>query len=283
MQGRHFQAEDLNIIPLWPPEKPRPLAGLYLDHDLRAQVTNVPLVYANFVASLDGRIALNQEAVPVAIANDRDWRLFQELAIQADAILVSGRYLRARAGGDAQDLFSVFTHPSYYQDLCKWRELRTLDAWPWIIVVTRKADFPLPSDVPPEHIMILTNESVADSPDANQVRAKGVTVLSAGETEVDGGTAVAMLAERGIRLIYTVGGSQILHLMVASGVLSRLYLTRVLRLLGGESSTSLLDGKTLNPPVDMQLQHLYYDPDSPGVGGQLFGCYSNIGTALDSL
>lgn len=276
MQGRHYQAGDANIIPLWPPEKPRPLAGLYLEHDLRSHVKDVPLVYGNFVASLDGRVALSQEAVPVAIANDRDWRLFQELAIQADAILVSGKYMRARACGKAQDLLSVFTQPSLYQDLSKWRESRVLSSWPWIVVVTRKADFPLPSDVPPEHIVVLTNDSVAGSPELLSMRAEGVTVLSAGQADVDGATAVDMLARRGMRLIYTVGGPQILHLMAASGVLSRLYLTRVLRLLGGNSSLSLVEGGLLNPPVDMQLKYLYYDPGFPGAGGQLFGSYSIV-------
>jgi len=42
--------------------------------------------------------------VPRAIANERDWRLFQELSAQADIFLTSGRYLREWAKGQAQEI-----------------------------------------------------------------------------------------------------------------------------------------------------------------------------------
>ncbi len=96
-----------DILRLYPsPAAEIPLAGAYLAHDLRQQggKKGNPLVYANFVASLDGRIAIPAPGgkgltIPKTTANERDWRLYQELAAQADLILSSGRYLREWAQG----------------------------------------------------------------------------------------------------------------------------------------------------------------------------------------
>ena len=100
------------LLPL--PAQRRTLIGTYLDHDLRATAPDgaLPFVYANFVASLDGRIAVPHPereglVVPESIANDRDWRLFQELAAQADLLISSGRYLRDWADGRAQEIIRV--------------------------------------------------------------------------------------------------------------------------------------------------------------------------------
>ena len=100
------------VIRLYPqPSREAPLQGLYLDHDLRRHAEGLgrPFVYSNFVTSLDGRIAVPGPTgsgliVPKQIANPRDWRLFQELAVQADLIISSGRYLRDYAEGHAEEI-----------------------------------------------------------------------------------------------------------------------------------------------------------------------------------
>ena len=100
------------VVKLYPPPAQElPLEGLYLGHDLRGQAADRshPFVYTNYVVSLDGRIAVPRAdgtgmAIPPATSNGRDWRLFQELAVQADVILTSGRYLRDYARGEAQEI-----------------------------------------------------------------------------------------------------------------------------------------------------------------------------------
>ncbi|HWU36972.1 MAG TPA: hypothetical protein VN203_04935, partial [Candidatus Acidoferrum sp.] len=104
-----------DIIRLFPyPSGEIPLKGAYLGHNLRQQAerTGRPFVYANFVTSLDGRIAVPPPgemrlAVPKSTSNSRDWRLYQELAAQADLILSSGRYLRDWAEGRAQEILQI--------------------------------------------------------------------------------------------------------------------------------------------------------------------------------
>lgn len=56
-----------NISQLYPlPSQERPLKGTYLDHQLRqyGQNTKQAFVYANFVTSLDGRIAIPHPTRP---------------------------------------------------------------------------------------------------------------------------------------------------------------------------------------------------------------------------
>lgn len=264
------------VLPLYPQAGPaRPLRDLYLAHDLRAAAGDATLIYANFIASLDGRVALPDTrgvlGVPAAIANPRDWRLFQELAVQADAVLVSGRYLRARARGEAQDLFAAFRADAD-AGLRAWRGARGLPAWPRIAVLSRTLDFAPPEDIAPERLLVLTGDAGAGSPAARDLRARGATVLAMA-SGVRG--LRAALSAAGCRLVYAVGGPRVLHALAASRALDRLYLSLAPALLGGERLATLVEGVPLEPPTRLRLHTLYYDLTSDAVGaGQLFGCYS---------
>src|SRR5690606_6878447 len=94
------------------------LRRMYLAHDIRERTApgDRAFVYTNFVTSLDGRIAVERPdgsglMVPSQTANPRDWRLFQELAVQADILITSGRYLRDYAGGRAQEILRIYDDP----------------------------------------------------------------------------------------------------------------------------------------------------------------------------
>ena len=117
------------------PTMERSLKGLYLAHNLRQVSTEsgTPFVYSNFITSLDGRIAISHPTrsglmVPKETANERDWRLYQELATQADIIISSGRYLRDWADGRAQEILQV--DDPRFKDLRDWRSERGLPLHP---------------------------------------------------------------------------------------------------------------------------------------------------------
>lgn len=117
-----------SVIELYPaPGMSRPLHGLYLDQDLRQTAGADGFVYTNFISSLDGRIAMpgpnDRPRVPPAIANAKDWRLFQELAAQADVLLTSGRYLREYHPTNSQDVLAPYADPAL-RDLEQWRLAR---------------------------------------------------------------------------------------------------------------------------------------------------------------
>ncbi|MEO1880473.1 MAG: riboflavin biosynthesis protein RibD, partial [Methylococcales bacterium] len=90
----------LKLFPL--STQQHPLQGLYLTHRLNTLgSTTAPFVYANFLSSLDGRIALkdsvqNQPSyIPKQLTTDSDFRLFMELHAQADCLITHGGYMRA--------------------------------------------------------------------------------------------------------------------------------------------------------------------------------------------
>src|SRR5690606_29593565 len=76
-----------------------------------------------------------------AIANPRDFRLFQELAAGADVLVTSGRYVRSLAHGVSNRSFPVSARPEY-ADLHRWRRSRGLAPQPAVVIVTASLELP---------------------------------------------------------------------------------------------------------------------------------------------
>lgn len=268
------------ITRLFPqPAHETPLKGAYLEHDLRqyAQQSGQAYVYSNFVVSLDGRIAIAKPngkglMVPEAIANDRDWRLYQELAAQADMIISSGRYLRDWAAGHAQEILQV--DDPRFADLREWRQARGLSAQADIAVVSRSLDFPIPDALKAggRKAVVFTTAD-ADSRRVKAIEAQGIQVVVAGEKTVEGAILVQRMRELGYRVVYSGAGPQMMHMLVTGGVLNRLYLTHANRILGGDPYAGVVDGTAMDPPANFKLHSLYLDAAGLNGLGQLFAAY----------
>ncbi len=269
------------IQQLYPTCRTLPFPGVYLAHDLRAlaNAREGPLVYANYVASLDGRIALpapdGRLGVPRSLANERDWRLFQELAAQADLILSTGRYLRDWAAGRAQEILQV--DDPRFADLRDWRVSHGLSPQPDLVFISNTLDFPVPEVLHAggRRALVVTSER-ADPRRVQEMEDRVGPVIRAGKSRVEGRAMVDALYSRGYRVIYCAAGPKVLHTLAADQVLDRLYLTLVSRLLGGERFATLLEGSMLTPPLDGRLEALYHDPEAPEGVGQLFLCYTMV-------
>jgi riboflavin biosynthesis pyrimidine reductase len=272
------------ILQLYPvPSREVSLRGLYLEHDLRAQAERLDRVFlcANFVGSLDGRIAVPDPSgkgvtLAEAITNPRDWRLFQELAVQSDILITSGRYLRQYAKGVKQEILQIYDDPQF-KDLQDWRMNRSLSPQPDLAVISSRLDF----DIPPallegERSLLVFTKKSADPDQIQRLNDRGAKVLFAGEESVDGQELSAYMTELGYRTAYSGAGPKVLHLLASSGILDRLYLTFVNRLLGGEPYASILEGPLLDPPIDLQLNTLYFDPCGIEGLGQLFASYDRV-------
>jgi riboflavin biosynthesis pyrimidine reductase len=254
-----------------------PLVGLYLGHDLRrlAEEARRPVVVANFVTSLDGRIAVPRQdgtglTVPSNIANERDWRLFQELAVQSDIIISSGRYLRDYAAGRAQEILRVYDDPRF-ADLRAWRASRGLPPQPALAIISSSLDFPIPAVLTEgdRRVVVFTTED-ADPARVRELERQTSRVMVVGQRQVSGRRLIDAMAASGYRTIYSAAGPRVLHMLLADQVLDRLYLTVVGRLLGGAPFSSIVEGDLLATPVDMRLHSMVFDT----VGaGQLFTCY----------
>lgn len=258
------------------------LHGLYLSQDVRrlAEAQGRPYVYANFVTSLDGRIAVPHPSgvglkVPGATANERDWRLFQELAAQADLIISTGRYLRDWADGRAQEILQV--DDPRFADLREWRKEQGLSPQPDIAIISHSLDFPIPDVLTAggRKVIVFTSAS-HDATRVPAIEAGAGRVYVAGpegESSVDGAMMMSRVKELGYQTVYSSAGPKVLHLLLEGGVLQRLYLTYANRILGGRPYATIVDGPLLEPPVDMRLSTLYMDPLGLDGLGQLFAVY----------
>ena len=101
-------------------------------------------------------------------------------------------------------------------------------------------------------------------------------VVFAGKVSVNGNRLVVSLLEMGYRIIYNATGPKVLHFLLAAGVLDRLYLSFVNRLLGGSPFSSFIEGELLDPPADFILNTIYLDPHALNGLGQLFTSYNRV-------
>ena len=258
----------LRIFPA--PAERVPLEGLYLSEPFGPPAERTrTFVYANYISSLDGRISLpdpqtGKRGVPAATANARDWRLFQELTAGADAVLVSGRYVRDLRPGVAPQSFPVSDKPAY-EDLLRWRRARGLAPQPAIVIVSASLDLPAlralaDSDRP---VYVATGQA-ADARKTARIEAQGVRVLLAGGgTRVEGRKLIDALARESHRNIALIGGGEMLHAFIADEALDRLYLTLACRLLGGTQFDTLLTGPELEQAARFELKALHYDGEGP--------------------
>lgn len=272
---------------LYPDAATIPLKGLYLQHNLQqcASAQSEPFVYSNFIQTVDGRIAIlnpenEQRGIPKAIANGRDWRLFQELAAQADAMIVSGTFMEKFAAGFAPDML-MLNNPNYAY-LKQYRADNQLKPMPDLVVVSRSLNFTIaPKLLDGRAIHIMTTETADQNHIASLTSAGGI-VHTVGHTSVDGKKMIDVLAHAGHRTIYSAAGPTILHLLATSGVLSRQYITLAHRLVAGHDYLTINQGAEIKPATSLQLHELYLDPHALDKAGQLFASYTVMKEATQS-
>ncbi|HYQ71401.1 MAG TPA: dihydrofolate reductase family protein [Gammaproteobacteria bacterium] len=271
------------------PSTELPLEGLYLNHDLYERGRpGKPFVYSNFIASLDGRIAIAREgstthAVPSATTNSRDWRLYQELAGQADLLITSGRYFRQSVLGEAQDELPLGTRQTF-DDIHSWRSARGLAPQPDIAIMSGSLNIPVASLRPyrKRRIYAVTGEG-ADPDRAKTLQEHGVTVIRAGGgIKVNGKRMLEELTLLDYRSIYAIAGPAVFHTLLESRIVDRLYLTIAQVIIGGDIYDTLSQGALLNPAPGMALVGLCHDPHAPTGAGQLFAVLEPAGRDADT-
>ena len=272
---------DVPIQQLYPrSEQDHALEGLYLRHHLHQRgAADTPFVYTNFISSLDGRIGVaapgrDTHQVPPAIANPRDWRLFQELGAQADLLITSARYFREYAIGQAQDTLPVGAGQKF-DDLRRWRLDQGLSPQPDIAVISASLDIPVQAlqAYPHRRLHLLTGAD-AEPERIRALEQAGMEIHYVGDGhQADGARAVDALARAGYRSIYAIGGPHVLNTLLQAGRLDRLYLTFAGRILGGEDFSTFVFGSHLEPAPRLQLAQLHFDPAAPEGCGQLLACY----------
>lgn len=270
----------LRLLP-GPPQETT-LAGLYLAQDLPTLGSAAaPFVYADFVCSLDGRIAQQDPVtgasrLPPALRNDSDFRLLLELIAQADCVITHSGYLRAIAAGELDDILQVGTQEAT-RDLADWRQAQGLSWQPAIAIASASLDFPMPPSLARHGQRVMIATGAAAAPDkVAEWHARGYEIIIAGQSRsVEGGALTRALGDRGFRSLFLLAGPRMLETMLRDGMLSRLYLTIVHRLLGGAPFHSLISGPELGVAGRLRLAALYQEATTDG-GTQWFAQFETM-------
>ena len=267
----------LRLLPA--PSQEIGLQGLYLGHQLHQLGTaEHPFVYANFLSSIDGRIAITDpqtglSATPDNLTSSEDFRLFQELQAQADCLITHGGYLRSLAKGRLGNILQVGLRAEA-KDLSAWRQQNGLAAQPDLVIASASLDFPMPESLAnyQQQVLIATSTQ-ADPQRIRDWQQQGYQVVIAGDEMVDGGQLVELLSQRGYKSLYLIAGPQMLATMIRNQKLQRLYLTTNHQLLGSEHFHTLIPGPVLQNGGQLKLIEHYYDAQSSNGHGQFYSCY----------
>lgn len=239
--------------------------------------TNKPLVVANFLSSLDGRIAIQQAEsamqLPKHLSSKEDFRLFLELYAQADCIITHSGYLRALNENKLGNILQLPDGPEF-NDLRDWRVKNGLKTNPDIVVASSSLDFPLHASLETsEQKVYLATGADTETSKQSSWREKGLEILVTGKSKyVDGAPLVQALDKRNYKHIYLIAGPKILHTMLEDQQLHKLYLSSSHQMLAGTAFRTLLEGNTLTN-CKLELQSLFYDAKSANDCGQFFSSY----------
>ncbi|MBA3263850.1 MAG: dihydrofolate reductase family protein [Thermoleophilaceae bacterium] len=196
-----------------------------------------PYLVLNMVSSLDGKATIDWRTK--GLSTDLDRELFHRLRTQADAVMVGAGTVRAERYG----------RMTKSDELRAAREQDGLAPDPLAVVVTARLD--LQTDLPllnePEQRVVIATGSDATLPDI------GDQVVY----ERTGGDLPLLMArlreERGIRSVVCEGGPTLNSYLLSAGLVDELWLTLNPKLAGGAAALTIVAGRALVEPADLEL------------------------------
>jgi riboflavin-specific deaminase-like protein len=207
-----------------------------------------PYLVLNMVSSLDGKATIDWRTKGLSTELDR--QLFHRLRTQADAIMVGAGTVRAERYG----------RMAKSEELRQARVAEGLAPDPIAVVVSARLD--LPADLPllnePEQRVVIATGSDATLP------ASSAEVIHE-RTGDDLQLLMARLrGDHGVRSVVCEGGPTLNSYLLAAGLVDELWLTLNSKLAGGAAALTIVAGRELVEPVDL-------DPISVAQGeGDLF-------------
>jgi riboflavin-specific deaminase-like protein len=195
-----------------------------------------PYVGINMVSSLDGKATLDWRTKGLSTEIDR--RLFHHLRTQADAVMVG-------AGTAREERYGRMTKND---ELSAKRVAEGRAAEAVAVVVSGRLD--LPPDLPllhePEQAVLIATGSEAELPGLGA----HVEYARVGD---DLPRLMAELHERGVRSVLCEGGPTLNSFLFAAGIVDELFLTLNPKVLGGAAALTIVAGRELVEPVELDL------------------------------
>jgi riboflavin-specific deaminase-like protein len=195
-----------------------------------------PYLVLNMVSSLDGKATIDWRTKGLSTELDR--RLFHHLRTQADAVMVGAGTVRIERYG----------RMAKSDELRDKREREGLARDPLAVVVSARLD--LPADLPllnePEQPVVIATGSDAELPGLGDQ----VDYARVGD---DLPVLMASLRERGVRSVLCEGGPTLNSHLLAAGLVDELFLTLNPKLAGGAAALTIVAGRGLVEPVELDL------------------------------
>ena len=247
----------MNIAQIYPQyKKYKRLHGTYLDDPLLSDCDD-PIVYSNFLTSLDGRIAISKNKtllLPEQLTSSTDHRLFLELQAQADCLITHGGYLRALAAGHLSDILHV-GHTLKNADLSDWRLQHGLSIQPLVVVCSNTLEFPMPDNLAKKDVWIATSDC-GDERRIREWQKQGYKVVIAGERRVEGGVITKQLVATGYRRMYLCAGPELFESCLYDRCLTFHYMTLSMQFIGMSEFLTMLAGHSNLKHHRLQLVRL---------------------------
>jgi riboflavin-specific deaminase-like protein len=198
--------------------------------DLRSGATDArPYTFFNFVATLDGRAALDGSTRP--LGGPADLEMLLALRAVADAVLIGPGTVRAEGYGRL-----------VAPERCPLP--------PPAVLISRRFDVPWEAGLfaaADQPVIIYT------SPVAGAAPAVHAPVEVVRLEECTPAAVLADLRARGVRALLSEGGPTLFHGFLEAGLVDELFLTVTPMLTGDEAETSILHGTRLADPARLRL------------------------------
>jgi riboflavin-specific deaminase-like protein len=199
-----------------------------------------PYLALNMVSTADGKATMDWRTR--GISTDVDRELFHHLRTQADAVMVGAGTVRA-------ERYGVVTKTP---ELRAKRVEEGVREVPLAVIVSGRLD--LAADLPilnePEQPVVIATGSDAVIPELGEQ----VTYERVGD---DLPLLMARLrAEHGVRSVLCEGGPTLNSFLLAAGLVDELFLTLNPKLLGGASAITIVAGREVVEPAELELVSL---------------------------
>ena len=215
-----------------------------------------PLYYANFLNSLDGRIATydkknNCLLTPSSIKNKIDFILFRQLHAQADCLVTNTHYINGLNKGYYGDILSL-------NDSCldQWREKNKIQKQK-IIILSNSLSFPINKKLEKykERIIILTTSK--NKKKLSSLKSNGYTVIRCAGKNISENQLNKYVIKYKFKSIYFIAGPTIVEQMISKNLLDRLYLSTSISMVGTENYDSVIRGNFLKKSIKLELIEMY--------------------------
>jgi riboflavin biosynthesis pyrimidine reductase len=192
-------------------------------------------LYANFVQSIDGVVAIEAVASPGGLLsgrNEADRFVMGLLRACADVVLVGAGTLR---GDPGHRWVPAAVDPDRAGAFAELRRLLGLDPEPGLAVLSASGDLDPAHPALVAGAVVLTTEAGADHFAPVAPDACGIVVLP-GHGAVDVGDALATLRARGAGRVLSEAGPSVTGRLLAASVLDDIFITHSPVLVGGDRS-----------------------------------------------